>query len=345
MIKCNTYYIIISTCLTLSLSLEISHLNQNRRQVFSNIAYASSSSFLTLPQSSIAATMTAESLIIKNVPSIELSTPSKLPSKKFPLASFGLQIYDNDVAYKLTETALNVGYRNFFASVLAGNQKGFAQAIKDSNIPRDEIYICGTVLSNRANTYKEAYDKTYKGCLENYDVMNKYSDGKIDYLDMIMLDYPCTFDDGVKGQWEAFNKFLNEDKVVHLAVSNFSSKQLDICADIGPAPTVNQLPFSIANHPKSMIDYNIKRNVHVQSWSPLSSTLPRYKSIMTDIGKKYNKNAAQVGLRWIIQNGSSYCVQSKKASHFEEDLNVFDFELSKKDMDTLTNLQPPVSFS
>ena len=139
MIKFNAYYIIISTCLTLSLSLEISHVNQNRRQVFSNIAYASSSSFLTLPQSSIAATMTAEPLIIKNVPSIELSTPSKLPSKKFPLASFGLQIYDNDVAYKLTETALNVGYRNFFASVLAGNQKGFAQAIKDSNMLRDEI--------------------------------------------------------------------------------------------------------------------------------------------------------------------------------------------------------------
>jgi hypothetical protein len=61
--------------------------------------------------------------------------------KAFPLASFGLQIYNDDTAYKLTLTALEVGYRNFFASVLAGNQKGFARAIKDSGIPRDELYI------------------------------------------------------------------------------------------------------------------------------------------------------------------------------------------------------------
>lgn len=61
--------------------------------------------------------------------------------KAFPLASFGLQVYDDDTAYKLTLTALEVGYRNFFASVLAGNQKGFAKAVKASGIPRDELYI------------------------------------------------------------------------------------------------------------------------------------------------------------------------------------------------------------
>ena len=61
--------------------------------------------------------------------------------KKFPLASFGLQVYDDDTAYKLTLTALECGYRNFFASVLAGNQRGFAKAVKDSGIPRKDLYI------------------------------------------------------------------------------------------------------------------------------------------------------------------------------------------------------------
>lgn len=60
------------------------------------------------------------------------------------------QIYDNDTARKLTLIALEAGVRNFFASVLAGNQKGFAQAIKESGIPREELYICGSVVSNRA---------------------------------------------------------------------------------------------------------------------------------------------------------------------------------------------------
>ena len=326
------YCTLLAIC-TITSSLEISNLN--RRQAISNLATTST---LLIPQPS-----TAEPTL--TIPSIDLPTPSKLPPKKFPLASFGLQIYNDETAYKLTTTALNAGYRNFFASVLAGNQKGFAQAIRDSNIPRDELYICGTVLSNRARNYKDAFDKTYKGCIENFNVLNKNSDNKIGYLDMIMLDYPCIEDEGVQGQWQAFNKFLMEEKVVHLAVSNFNAKQLDICSKIGPTPTVNQLPFSIANHPTKMMEYNTKRNVHVQSWSPLSSTLPRYKSIMGQIGQTYNKSAAQVGLRWIIQNGGSYCVQSKKAEHFVDDLDVFDFELSKKDMETLSNLQPPISLS
>ena len=104
---------------------------------------------------------------------------------------------------------------------------------------------------------------------------------------------------------------------------------------------MNQLPFSIANHPKRYIEENTKRNIHVQSWSPLSTTIPKYKDQLSTIGKKYNKSAAQIGLRWIVQNGVSYCVQSKKASHFKEDLDVFDFELTDAEMEVLDNLEPP----
>jgi diketogulonate reductase-like aldo/keto reductase len=336
-------YCTISLLLSSARGLDISiGNNQSRRQALSTIA---STSLLTLPQPSLATTTGGTSI---KVPSVNLSTPSSLPSKPFQLASFGLQIYDNEAAYRLTTTALEAGYRNFFASVLAGNQKGFAQAIRDSNIPRDELYICGSVLSNRARDYKDAYAKTQKGCLENLNVMDKNSNGKIDYLDMIMLDYPCLDDEGIRGQWDSFAAFLEEKHVVHLAVSNFSPSQLDVCIERGGGvvvPTVNQLPYSIANHPRGLLAENIKRNVHVQSWSPLSSTLPRYKDVMAEVGKKYEKSAAQVGLRWIVQNGGSYCVQSQKEKHFVEDLNVFDFELSQKDMDLLSDLHPPVAFS
>ena len=71
----------------------------------------------------------------------------------FPTASFGLQIYDDARATELTLIALEAGYRNFFASVLARNQKGFARAIKQSGIPREELFICGSVLSNQVQGY------------------------------------------------------------------------------------------------------------------------------------------------------------------------------------------------
>ena len=337
----------------------------NRRDITKNIittsaAVVSSSSFLFLQPTK---TFAQENEVTSNPNSIQFqrelclpssndsttantSSPVATKSKPFPLASFGLQIYDNEKAYKLTLTALELGYRNFFASVLAGNQKGFAKAIRDSNIPLSELYICGTVLSNRANGYKAAYTKTFKGCEENLAIMSQY--GNIPKLDMIMLDYPALDDDSIRGQWDAFQNFQRLGYVDDLAVSNFDARQLDCILvkennlNLCSKPVCNQLPFSIANHPKRYMEENdVARGIHVQSWSPLSSTLPKYKDVLASIGMKYNKSAAQVGLRWIVQSGASYCVQSQKASHFKEDLDVFDFQLSAQDMERLDNLEPP----
>jgi diketogulonate reductase-like aldo/keto reductase len=319
----------------------------NRRQALRSITQKTSAAVTASFGSNLKPAFAQSDLKDGNliVPSIQLPSAPTGKTKPFPLASFGLQIYDNETAYKLTLVALEAGYRNFFASVLANNQQGFAKAIRDSGIPRDDLYICGTVLSNRVNSYKDAYALTQKGCYENLNVMNKYSNGIIKDLDMIMLDYPAKSVESIRGQWGSFCDFAKEGHVSHLAVSNFSPAQLDICIDnTRVVPTVNQLPFSITNHPKGLMEENTKRGIHVQSWSPLSSTLPRYKAAMTEIGSKYGKSAAQVGLRWIVQNGGSYCVQSKKKEHFVEDLNVFDFELKKSDMERLSDLSPPVGF-
>ena len=87
----------------------------------------------------------------------------------FPLASFGLQIYDDDMAEKLTLLAIDAGFRNFFASVLARNQVGFARAVKKAKVPREELYICGSVVSNRAVDEESAYKFTQLGCRENME--------------------------------------------------------------------------------------------------------------------------------------------------------------------------------
>jgi diketogulonate reductase-like aldo/keto reductase len=184
-----------------------------------------------------------------------------------------------------------------------------------------------------------AYEKTKQGCLENMAAM---AAGNIDKLDMIMLDYPGPNDESIRGQWKAFEEMASKDKTVDdLAVSNFSPSQLDAIL-VNPEatrPTVNQLPFSVANHPKGILEYNAERGILVQSWSPLSRVLPRYGDVLGTIGKNYGKSSAQVGLRWIVQNGAAFSTQSKKRSHFEEDLNVFDFTLSNDEMDKITQLQ------
>ena len=86
------------------------------------------------------------------------------------------------------------GYRNFFASVLAGNQRGFARAVQESGVPRSELFICGSVVSNRAASGEAAYAATKRGCEQN---LGAFSAGSIGYLDEIMLDYPGPNEDAV----------------------------------------------------------------------------------------------------------------------------------------------------
>lgn len=264
---------------------------------------------------------------------------------EFPLASFGLQVYDDEKAYRLTMTALEVGYRNFFASVLAKNQKGFAKAVRDSGIPRSDLFICGSVVSNRAKGYKDAKAATTEGWKQN---MKAFGVGNIDYLDQIMLDYPGPDCDSIQGQWAAFEEMHAQKLTKTLAVSNFSSQQLDCLllssSSISTPPVVNQLPFSVAYHPPALASDTVKSNadrgVLVQAWAPLGYSLGgRFTSAMKgtcqQIGNKYGKSGAQVALRWIVQTGASFTTQSSKKEHFAEDLDIFDFTLSPEDMTTL----------
>jgi len=316
------------------------NIHPNRRNILQTVtALTSGLAFPTMPTSATA----VPGASIKPVATLSDGTT-------FPLVSFGLQIYNDDKAYKLTLLALECGYRNFFASVLAGNQKGFARAVKDSGIDRKDLFICGSVVSNRAVGYKAAYDDTFAGWKRN---MAAFSVGEIDYLDQIMLDYPGPDPASIQGQWMAFQAMQSQGLTKTLSVSNFSPAQLDVLLAPGKnpnpkyelmsKPTVNQLPYSVAYHPGTLVEDNNKRGVLVQAWAPLGGSLGgRFNSSMkgkcAEIGHKYNKNFAQVALRWILQTGASFTTQSQNKDHFQQNLNIFDFELSDDDMRELSSL-------
>jgi len=261
---------------------------------------------------------------------------------KFPKTSFGLQIYDDGTAQRLTETSLAVGYRNFFASVLAGNQKGFARGVKASGIPREQIFICGTVLSNRARGFDSAYAATKRGCDEN---LKAFAEGGITYVDMIMLDYPGPDCDSIKGQWKAFEDMLAAGTTKSLAVSNFSPDQLDCILKDAKAtvPTVNQLPISVSRPDALAIQENKKRGVAVQAWAPLGGSTGgisgRLRKVCKNIGAVYGKSWQQVALRWIVDQGATFSTQTKTKEHFIEDLNIYDFQLTADDLAKISEAQ------
>ena len=333
---------------TVQILLFLSFLTANHGLSFDS----SPQSRRTLLAGSVQAAVTASSssLLMPSRPSVAAvnekvstaATATLSDGSIFPLASFGLQIYDDDTAYKLTMTALEVGYRNFFASVLARNQRGFAKAVKDSGVPRQDLYICGSVVSNRVSGFDAAKKLTTQGWLQN---MEKFAMGNIDYLDQIMLDYPGPDCESIKGQWASFEDMYRQKLVRSLSVSNFSPPQIDCVLNAATVakPVVNQLPFSVAYHPGNAVDENRQRGGLVQAWAPLGGSLGgRFTSSMKgtcgQIGKRYHKSFAQVALRWIIQSGGSFTTQSKNKAHFTEDLDIFDFQLTEAEMTTLSGL-------
>lgn len=257
----------------------------------------------------------------------------------FPKASFGLQVYDDFTAQDLTEKAIRVGWRNFFSSVLARNQVGFAKGVKASGVPREELFICGSVLSDGARGFDAAYKLTKRGCEEN---LQAFAQGDISYVDMIMLDYPGPDCDSIRGQWKAFEEMLAAGGTRSLAVSNFSPAQLDcILADkSATVPTVNQLPYSVGNYDLSAVAENGQRGVIVQAWSPLGGgRIPgQARAACKEIGAKYGKSGAQVALRWITQTGATFTTQTRSEGHFIEDLDIFDFQLTDEEVRKLNRL-------
>lgn len=281
----------------------------------------------------------------KQVPSGNYPSSTTLADgQRFPLASFGLQFYDDATAERLTLMAIEAGFRNFCAQSAAKNQRGFARGVKASGVPRDDLFICGCVVSNRPPTAAAAYVETARDCAEN---LGAFSAGGIGTLDMLML-IPGRRDTWpeqvVRAQWRALEDFQARGGARSLAVANFSPAHLDsILLEPGrrTQPTVNQLPYCVGYHdPTGVVAANARRGVHVQAWSPLGQgrltrflgDAPEVKQACAAVGAKYGKSAYQVGLRWITQSGASFTVSSASAAHFADDLALFDWQLDEGDM-------------
>jgi len=248
----------------------------------------------------------------------------------FPLASFGLQIYSNSQATALTKVALAAGFRNFFSSVLANNQKGFSAGVAASSVPRKQIFVCGSVDTQSCSGFDQCKKQTAAGCAANTRDLGP----TVGALDMIMLDYPAGSCPGIKGQWAAFEEMLSKGRVKSLAVSNFDPSQLDCLLSVPGAtvPAVNQLRFNVDESIKAIADNAKRGNILVQGWSPLQSGLLVHDAQLQKIGRKYGKSSAQVALKWIVQHKASFTTSANTRAEFDEDLDLFNWALTANEM-------------
>lgn len=254
---------------------------------------------------------------------------------EMPVMAFGANVWDDDTCKTATASALSVGFRFVWSSMLIGSSCQSAQgaAIQESGIARKDLFIAGTVNTAACSDEEECYSQTKSYAEQQYDILNQTT------LDMLMLDYPASAGGcpSLQGQWKAFSELYAAKKVRAIAVSNFAVDQLKCVINngTGVVPTVNQLQYSVGHGSDTSVADNAALKVVLQAYSPLNGGgLPTDPDCVS-IGNEYNKTGAQVALKWILQRNATVCTESTDAEYLKEDFNIFDFTLSASDMATL----------
>ncbi|MDO5614690.1 MAG: aldo/keto reductase [Cruoricaptor ignavus] len=252
---------------------------------------------------------------------------------EMPILGYGVfQIPDYDECKKSVLTALETGYRSIDTAQAYGNEKAVGDAIRESGIPREEIFVT-TKLWISDFGYEKA-----KAAFEKS--MEKL---QLDVLDLYLLHQP--FND-VYGAWRALEELNKSGKIRAIGVSNFYPDRLvDLIEFNEIVPAVNQIethPFFQRHEDRKILDeYGI---VH-ESWAPFAegkNNLFTNETLVT-IGKKYGKSVAQVTLRWLIQRDVVVIPKSVTPLRIKENFEVFDFELSNEDMAAVARLDDAAS--
>lgn len=264
-----------------------------------------------------------------DVPSVKLNNGLQMP-----VISFAAQVWDAQTCHQATADALKAGFRFVWSSTLIGDdcQKSQSQAIRESGVPRDELFIAGTVSDPSCSGLADCQQQTMTGAEKQFTLLGQ------NFLDMMMLDYPAKSNcESIQGQWQAFEELYQSGRVKSIAVSNFNLEQLQCITKNSSAivPAVNQLPFSVGHGHDPVVAENAKFGIIVQAYSPLGSGSLAHDPLCTSIGKSHGKSSVQVALRWILQHNVSIATQSTNSDHLESDLQIFDFELTADEMKQL----------
>lgn len=222
--------------------------------------------------------------------------------------------------------ALDAGYRHIDTASLYENEKGVGLAVKQSGIPRNEIFITTKVWNS---------DQGYESTLRAFDQSLKKLDSG--YIDLYLVHWP------VKGKyketWRALEKIYKDGKVKAIGVSNFLKHQLeDLLTSVEIVPMVNQVEFHPYAVQQDLIDFCHARNIRFEAWSPLMQGKIFEIDTLKKIASKYNRSVAQIVLRWDLQKGVITIPKSVRQEIIISNSQLFDFELSAEDMKTIDSL-------
>ena len=261
----------------------------------------------------------------QQIPTVTLNNGIEMPR-----LGFGVFQVPDDETRAAVSTALEAGYRSIDTAAVYGNERGTGQALADSGIARDELFVT-TKLWNS----EQGYDSTLAAFDASLDKLG------LDHVDLYLIHWPTPAKDTYLDTWRAFEEIYASGRARAIGVSNFLPEHLErVVAAGGTVPAVNQVELHPALQQRDIQAANAAHGVVTEAWSPLAQggALLSEEAITT-IADRLGRTPAQVVLRWHLQQGRVVIPKSVTPSRIAENIALFDFELTGDDLAAIDGLE------
>lgn len=247
---------------------------------------------------------------------------------KMPLEGFGVfQIPDAEVCEQSVSDAIKSGYRLIDTAAAYMNEEAVGRAIAKSGIPREELFVVTKLWVQDAG-YEDA-KSAFNRSLEKLG---------LDYLDLYLIHQPMG---DYHGAWRAMEELYKEGKIRAIGVCNFYPAVLaDFCETVNIIPAINQVELHPFFAQETALETMKEYGVAPMAWGPLAEGKHRIftHSVLTAIGNKYGKSAAQIALKWNVQRGVVIIPKSTHIERMVQNIDIWDFELNANEMAEISKL-------
>ena len=248
---------------------------------------------------------------------------------------FGLGVWAAEPGretYDAVVHALKTGYRHIDTAQMYGNEKDVGDALKDSGVPREEVFLTSKVWES---------DHGYEATLKAFDAcLRKMS---LDYIDLYLIHWPAS---GPRIEtWKALEQIKKNGLCKSIGVSNYAPHHLEEIMKLsGEKPVVNQIELNPFLQQQKIAEFCNKEGIHLTGYCPLARGRRFDDPELSRISRETGKSPAQVMIRWALERGQTVIPKSSRPLRIEKNAEVFDFSLNEGQMRTLNGLDQGLRF-
>jgi 2,5-diketo-D-gluconate reductase A len=260
---------------------------------------------------------------MNGVPKVTLNDGNRIPQ-----LGLGVWQVEPGITARVVRDGIAAGYRLIDTAEGYDNEQGVGEAIRTADVPREQLFITSKLRNggHARDLALRSFDET----------MGKLG---LDWLDMFLIHWPVPGQDKYVEAWTALIELQRQGRIKSIGVSNFNADHLErIIGETGVTPVVNQIELHPYFPQLDKRDALASKGIHIESYSPLGSGEVLGDKTIGAIGEAHGKSIAQVVLRWHIQQANIVIPKSTHAERMRENIDVFGFELTDAEMQTISGL-------